>query len=514
MTTAKKYGKLDCDVVVAGAGPAGSATATYLARAGISVVLVDRQTFPRDKICGDFVGPVTLLELWSLGIADQIPEFRDSNVIHRAALYLNGQNLITHAIPRIGNLPNYGRVIPRKTLDNILLCAARKSGACVIEGADVLSYKTSPDGVSVNMKDKNGLRTLTCGVLVGADGGGSRIARQLRGQGVSGGSHLIAMRGYFEGVSGPSDRCDIFFSDNSFPGYYWLFPTGGATANVGIGMVMDSLPPVKDHLKDLLLNSIERDAGLHDRLGSARLKGQIKGWPLRTYDPSLPVAADRVLLVGDAAGLINPINGEGVQSAILSGRWAAETLLHCMPRGDYSKTVPEHYAVRVRNELRCDMALPRMITQLIRNRSLIPLWFQALRVIIDRARSDHAYADITGGVLAGLVPAGRVMSPDIMFKTVMQAGLSSVNGAVDSLLRGPVRWCELGAEFGVTAVNAVTTAVGHPVESAIWGTGVLDCSFQLAADIVGDLSIDSARTLSCCSNLLGATAHRHRTGNR
>ncbi len=483
--------KLDCDVIIAGAGPAGAAAAAHLGAAGLKVMLIDRQVFPRDKVCGDFVGPVALLELRSLGITE-LAEYRRSNVIHEAALYLDGRHLITHPIPRINGMPAHGRVIPRRNLDEWILRAARATGAQVVEGCRVQGFDADALGVRVEVKGREGARTLRARALIGADGSGSLVARVMRGHAAPDDDRIIAVRGYFEGIAGPADRADLYFSGNSFPGYYWLFPTGESVANVGVGMVLDTLPRKEDRLRDLLRHLIEHDRALRDRLGDARLAGQIVGWPLTTYNASLPIVGERVLLIGDAAGLINPLNGEGIQYAMLSGRWAAETLLACAARGDFSCAALSPYARCVERELRYDMALSRLIVQLIRNRSLNPVWLQALRIIVARARGDAAYAEIAGGVLAGLVPASRVISIDIVRKTILQAALSLGLGAARSLLHGPSHLKALGLAASRAAVEAATTMARHPSDSIKWGVGVAGSAIELGAEASRSLLVPAA----------------------
>src|SRR5207247_1812006 len=150
-------------------------------------------------------------------------------------------------------------------------------------------------------------RELRARLIVGADGSNSTVARVLRGVPAPSADRIIAMRAYYTGVRGPADRADLYFAAESFPGYYWLFPTGEDTANVGVGMVLETLPPVRDHLRDLLARLLERDHALRERLDGAILEGRILGWPLNTYNPDAPLVADGLLLVGDAAGLINSL---------------------------------------------------------------------------------------------------------------------------------------------------------------------------------------------------------------
>jgi geranylgeranyl reductase family protein len=490
----------DSDIVIVGAGPAGAATAAHLARNGLNVILVDRQRFPRDKVCGDFVGPIALLELQCLDITE-MAAYRRSNVIHSAAVFLNGKQLITSLVPDLPGLPAHGRVVPRIILDRWIVDAACTAGAHLLEGYRAQRFQIDDTGVTLLVEGVDGTRMLRARALVGADGSSSLIARLLRGQSVPDEDRIIAVRAYYKGVEGLTDQADLYFTDESFPGYCWLFPTSPTTANVGVGMILETLPHTNNHLRELLLWLIEQDAGLNARLRNARLDGKIVGWPLTTYNPRLPIIDERVLLVGDAAGLINSLNGEGIQYALLSGRWAAETLADCATQDDFSRLALQTYATRVQRELRYDMALSGMIVQLIRNRSLNPLWLQALQTIITRARVDPSYADVTGGVLAGLVPASSVLNTTIIGNTLKQAVIMSGIGAVKHLVRGPAYLAQLGLDTTQFGFDAVVTAARHPGEFLKWGVGVAASAAELAGQasrhtITSLLSAESPSSLA------------------
>ena len=159
----------DADVIIAGAGPAGAAAACHLARSGTSVILLERMTFPRDKVCGDFVGPSALVELDSLGIS-QMHGYARTNIARRAALYIDGEELISRTFPEIEGMPSHGRVIPRLALDNFIVDAARRAGARVMEGYSLAGFKAGRDTVAVEVASSNGHATLRCRLLIGADG--------------------------------------------------------------------------------------------------------------------------------------------------------------------------------------------------------------------------------------------------------------------------------------------------------------------------------------------------------
>ncbi len=476
----------DCDVLIVGAGPAGASAATHLARNGLRVTLVDQHTFPRDKVCGDFLSPVALVELQHLGVVEN-PTYQQTNLIYSASLHIDGKKVITSLIPEMSDLPAHGRVVPRSQLDAWIVDAARAAGVQIYEGWRVKGYTVDGDGVTLHAEQRGQPRTWRGRVLIGADGSTSLVARQMHGKPPSDRNRIIAVRAYYEGVRGPFDQADLFFSSLCFPGYYWVFPTGEARANVGIGMLLETLPTATEHLPKLLDQLIEQDPAFGERLTDAHRIGKISGWPLSTYNPSLPLVSDRVLLTGDAAGLINPLNGEGIQYALLSGRWAAETILEAAADNDFTQRKLKTYANRVHRELRYDMALAGLIVQLIRNRSLNPIWMQALHIIVSRACADPVYADITGGVLAGMEPASSVIQPRILGGTVEQAAFSLGIGAVKHVLRGPRHLIGVGKQTASSGLTVATETAFHPIEYAQWGASVAWNAAELAGQVMQHL---------------------------
>lgn len=470
---------LDADVIIVGAGPAGASAATWLARDGWRVLIIDRQRFPRDKVCGDFTGPVALAELEALGVTGE-PGYLTTNVIRRAALHVDGKPLIARPIPALEGLPSYGRCIPRTVLDAWVLAAARRAGARVLEGVSARTIEVSPTCVTVRAAHDGADVSFTARMVIGADGSSSTVARALRGAPPPDTSRIVAVRGYYTGDAGPVDQADLYFSAESFPGYYWLFPTGGGTANVGVGMVLETWPPAPGHLRELMLALVERDAVLSQRLAGATLVGKIVGWPLSTYDPSLALVGDRVLLAGDAAGFINPLNGEGIQYALLSGRWAAAHAAQALLHDATSAHALAGYVAQVDRELRYDMAFAGLIVECIRNRHLNALWLQLLHVIAARARVDAKFADTCAAVLAGLVPSHYALTPHIIGRTIDQAVYSSVLSVGWSMLRGPRALVTQG-QRGVSLVSgAIGGAARDPLALMRWLVGVARQAGELA----------------------------------
>ncbi len=471
-----------------GGGPGGSAAAATLASGGASVILVDREPFPRDKVCGDFVGPAGIVELKRWGITAQ-PDYKSSYLIREAALFLNGEELVRNDMPEVPGLPRHGRVIPRYVLDNWIYEGARAAGAKLVERTSFTGFELLPDGIRVHLQqDRKPLR-LTSKLLIGADGSSSKVARELRGHAGRSEDRIVAVRAYYSGVNVVPGRAELYFGSSSFPGYYWFFPTSNRTANVGVGMVGETIPARSEHLRDLMLDLIEKDPALGARLAGARLEGPIRGWPLSTYNPAHAAANGRVLLVGDAAGLINPLNGEGIQYALQSGRWAAETVLDWLRKRHADLTELRQYDRRLKAELRYDMALAQMIVQLIRNRDLNPLWLASLRVITQRAKKDPEYARIAGGILAGLVPAHHAVGSRVVGGTVLEAIESLVVGAIASGLR-PLKLAGLGVSAAGVGFRLAYDTAENPLRTLQWGSTVALSAFELSTQVMLNLARD------------------------
>ena len=290
----------------------------------------------------------------------------------------------------------------------------------------------------------------------------------------------------------------MYFSEDSFPGYYWLFPTSATTANVGLGMVMETTPPSDGHLRTMLLELVERDPALRSRLAGATIEGRVLGWPLSTYNHRAGLVDDGVMLVGDAAGLINPLNGEGIQYALLSGRWAGALAREALAGCD--RVVPADalapYQRQVSRELRPEMALAGTIVSLIRRRDLNLVWLQALRTICARAEIDKEYADIAGGILAGITPASTALSREIVGGTVKQALRRGIGQGARTALRPRAELRHLGESVIETAGNVVGNSARDPMATTAWAADVARAVFELATQTGWGLGLGRPSTQS------------------
>ncbi len=320
------------DVIVAGAGPAGSSTAWRLASAGARVLVCDKAVFPRDKPCGDGLTPRAVKAVADLGLD---AELKRSNRVDRLRVFGAGRTL-EFGWPVSESFPDHGYVMARTDLDEMLLRHAQAAGAEVREGAEVRAPVV--DGGIVTgavIKQDGSEREVRAGAVVAADGASSRVARALGMTRLDSRPIGLAMRAHFEAAR-PVDDDGVIESflelrDDGvlLPGYGWVFPMGEGRINVGVGLLSTyrGWREVNTaHLMDAFLRGLPRSWELPG-IEELRRRGQLKGWRLPMGFAVWPPWRPGALAVGDAAGVVNPFNGEGISEAVESGVAGAETLL-------------------------------------------------------------------------------------------------------------------------------------------------------------------------------------------
>jgi geranylgeranyl reductase family protein len=325
----------DFDIGIVGAGPAGSASAALLARQGLSVALIDRAQFPRDKVCGDGITPRGARALVRLGAFDAIRAVAQA---HRGVTIRGGEaNSFTIPFERDPHNPSELLVLPRLVLDNLLLEHARRAGATVFVGTKITDVDEPEQGPCALIA-ADGSR-ISCQLAVLATGAESQLLRRAK---------LLedkpalehAARTYFEDVSGLDDNVTLFFDGVDMPGYGWIFPVSATSANIGCGVFDARGARQAPRLKQL----ITEHPLLRRLLRNARQVAPIMAYPLRTdFNPEF-AGRSRRLCVGEAAGLVNPVTGEGIDYAFESAEFLAAAVSACWERGAQpGARLAEHY---------------------------------------------------------------------------------------------------------------------------------------------------------------------------
>lgn len=351
------------DVIVVGAGPAGSICARSLGMGGARVLLIDKMQFPRDKTCGDFISARLCDKMQQLGIYD---------AVQKVAHTIIEDLLFSH--PAIGSFSikasfnrksSEGFVCKREDLDAVLLEEAKKY-VDVLEGVKV-------KGVVFEAGQAVGVRTEEASVwakmIVGADGANGVTAKALGMETLDENHHAVAIRSYYSNVKGMTASVELHFLDEVQPGYFWIFPVNQATgeANVGLGILSRHVRHCNLQLKQMLNRIIENHPQFRERFAEADCLAQIKGWSLPFGSKQRPLAFNGAILIGDAAGLVDPMSGEGIENAFRSAECAAAVIQKALAANDFSLSSLIAYENAVEAALRPELRKGYFIQKISRN---------------------------------------------------------------------------------------------------------------------------------------------------
>ena len=332
----------DADVIVVGAGPSGSSAAYWMALAGLHVVVLEKTEFPREKVCGDGLTPRGTRALVDMGI--DVSE--QAGWLHNKGLRVIGGGLrLELPWPELSTFPDYGLVRPRADLDQLLINQAVKAGAQLHERTSVTGPIQDHAGrvvgvIAMTGEDKRPVE-FRAPLVIACDGVSGRLALSL---GIARNNRRpmgVAVRRYYQSPRTNDDYLESWLelwdgppgADNAnlLPGYGWIFGMGDGTVNVGLGVLSSSAGYQRTDYRALLtswLSSTPPEWGLREENACGPTRGA--GLPMG-FNRS-PHYRDGILLVGDAAGSVNPFNGEGIPYAMESGKFAAEAVIQALAR--------------------------------------------------------------------------------------------------------------------------------------------------------------------------------------
>jgi menaquinone-9 beta-reductase len=347
------------EVLVVGAGPAGTAAAIEARRLGLDVLVVDKARFPRDKTCGDGLTTGALRGLEALGLdVRKLPSY--ASVTETVLVSPSGREVLL-PLPSDGE---YAGVVPRAELDAALVDCARDDGITVREGVGVHNVVVEDDTVAVDLDDGTAVRAQW---VIAADGHYSPVRRMIDVDGSRASTSELgtwhAFRQYFRGVD--DGRMWVLFDPELLPGYAWVFPVGGGRANVGFGVLRDTRNGARAG-KQLAAQwrEVVNGSKVRDILGPrAEADGAHRAWPIPASFDAARLAHGRVLFAGDAANVVDPMTGEGIAQALDTGVLAAQAI--------ESRANPEGVTTRYRRDvergLGTDLWFARTLQHLLRS---------------------------------------------------------------------------------------------------------------------------------------------------
>jgi geranylgeranyl reductase family protein len=391
----------DADVIVVGAGPSGATTAYYLAQAGLSVLLLEKARFPREKVCGDGLTPRATKALIAMGV-DVGP---GSGWLHNKGLRVIGAGMrLEMPWPELNSFPGYGLVRTRSSLDETLARRAQAAGAKLLEGVAVTGPVLDDAGRIVGVtaagadsaasaglgpaaggfrgvvppgeqsgdpeRARGDSRSFRARVVVAADGNSSRLSVAMGLRKRDDRPLGVAVRTYYTSPRHDDDYLeswlDLWDGDRLLPGYGWIFGMGDGTSNVGLGLLNTSEAFGKTDYRELLkrwLKSMPDEWGFIEENRTEPVRGA-----------ALPMGFNRtphyhrgLLLAGDAAGMVNPFNGEGIAYAMESGEILARTIAQALarPTREEAERVLHTYPRALADAYGGYYALGRVFVQLI-----------------------------------------------------------------------------------------------------------------------------------------------------
>lgn len=341
----------EADAIVVGAGPAGSTASRYLSDQGLRVLLLDKATFPRDKVCGDGLTPRCTKQLIKLGI-----DISDWHKNYGLRVYGGKVKPFELPWPELSEFPHYGLTKARYELDEILARHAQAGGAELLEGVNVQSAITDANGRVTGVLAKDGTE-YHAPFVIAADGNSSRLAVSVGRQKMNNRPMGVAIRTYYRSPRSNDTHMESYLelrdaNGGLLPGYGWIFALGDGRVNLGLGQLNTTKSFQQTNYRDLLNQWV---AGLPEEweINPDTQDAAIGSAALPMCFNRQPAYANGLLLLGDAAGMVSPFNGEGIAYALEAGEWAAEAVASAFYRGPGTRSAEkalEGYATRLKDE--------------------------------------------------------------------------------------------------------------------------------------------------------------------
>lgn len=326
-------------VAIIGCGPAGTGASLFLSKAGIPHVLLEKDIFPRDKICGDGCSGKTLFVLRKADPAIAGEVFADdTRFLPSYGIVFAAPNGKTIDIPfsptALPGTPPPGFTARRTDLDHFLFRKIQGPLTTVLEGVAVSRIDRTAEGFRIGFRQngEEAEQELNCRLLIGADGDKGISKRKLLQQDLPAKTAAVGLRTYYKGVTGlhTHNFIELHFLPEVLPGYFWIFPLPGGYANVGICMESSLVRRKKVNLKAVMQKAIQENPALKERFAHAEATDKLYGWGLPMGSERTTVSGAHFMLTGDAASLIDPFTGEGIGNALFSGMLAAEAAVKAL----------------------------------------------------------------------------------------------------------------------------------------------------------------------------------------
>lgn len=358
------------DTLIVGAGPGGCSTALKLHQQGMPCILLDKATFPRDKVCGDAISGKVITVLNRIN-PDIIKRFKEKSPQEDIwGIRLVAPNDTPLDVPfkynyKVGEEPAPGYVARRIDFDNFLVEEVKRCDLIDFrQGVAVKEVEKTSEGFRITTSEGIVIETR---LLIMANGAQSSFSRKYAGIPKEVKHYAGAVRAYYANVTGfhADGFIELHFLKDYIPGYFWAFPLPNGGANVGLGLRTDYISKKGLNLKKSLEDIVANHPVISQRFKNATLESKIVGYPLPLGSKIYNISGDNFMLVGDAGHLIDPLTGEGIGNAIYSGWIAAELAEKCFEQNNFSAAFMKAYDKRVNRVLGVEMKLSYQLQRLL-----------------------------------------------------------------------------------------------------------------------------------------------------
>ncbi len=401
---------LKFDVVIVGAGPAGCSAAFMLSGKGLKIALLDKDTFPRDKICGDAFGAdvTKQFHLMNEDLTKKLQQFTNKVPSNGVRFFSPNHKLmdIDFAVPK--DKFGGGFVAKRLDFDNFYFSE-------VSTLSDVEIFQNQQVTEVVSSREKILLKTSTSSfeakMALGADGAHSVLKRKLTENKVEKNHYCAGLRQYYANVNGfhPGNHIELHFYKELLPGYFWIFPLPNNNANVGLGMLSSEVSKKKINLKNKLTELIANHPNLKERFKDAKPLENIQGYGLPVGSMKRSISGTRFLLLGDAAGLIDPFTGEGIANAIRSGRVAAAHVLKCFEQNQFDADFNLQYDKEIYYKMWTEFRFGHSMQRLFRYPRII-------NFVVKKANKNKSVQLMLSAMLNNFDMKKELVKPSFYFK--------------------------------------------------------------------------------------------------
>jgi len=359
------------DVCIIGAGPAGVFASLFLAKYGIECTLIDKAQFPRDKICGDGISG------WVLTILNEL----DNSLLNKLSkqpfvLHSHGIRIVSPDYHQL-DLPFFdsgdwdpsippGFTARRIDFDNFMINVVKsKKEITLMEETEISRYERFDKGIRLFTKQNEKIESK---IVIFAGGATSKFMKDPGMIFKTDNFTMTGVKTYYKGITGfhIDNYVELHFLKNFLPGYFWIFPLQNGLANVGVGLDRYRIKKRKLNLKNVMFKAIKEVPYLKERFKNAEQVAKVEAYPLPLWDKRRSISGDNYILAGDVANLIDPVTGEGMGHAAISGMFAAGQVKRSLEKQDFSAAFMKNYDDDVYSKIGRELSISRKIPRFIK----------------------------------------------------------------------------------------------------------------------------------------------------